>query len=386
MDMGQCSSEGKRRSWPLGGDLLRSRKGIRSRSGGPGLEGNEWREHPSRLHASLLWDSPLRGVGAIPKVGHELVQALRAIGCVVLTRDDVRCPRGLTRARRQQKQAVRVHLRFLPAIRFRHKRFISKGHRVGYTFCESTALSLSDIKALDRLDLVLVPSNFCKDVVVHGFRQAGLSMPVKVVPHGALGPAQYTPPRAGGPTVFLSVAASGKRKGRDILASVFECAFPGREDVELRAVGSATLPSCDPRIKQLGVVSDEALREQMLASHCVVLPTRGEGFCLPALEAGMYGRTCILTAWSGHLDFAGRGDDVYLLDVERMVPRDDGGVGCGNWAEPSHDHLVELLRHVHQNRSECVERGLRYRQRLGNDWSWQAAAESFVRALAILGG
>lgn len=332
---------------------------------------------------SLLWDGPPGTIGALPRVSSEMVRALLAAGVSVVERRGQRpslygCDRG-----RSRRTAVDVHLRFVPARYLGQSRFLPGTRHVGYTFCESTALDGRDLANLARLDAVLVPSTFCRDVVVRELERNGSTVPVKVVPHGVETPGAYHPPSVDGPTVFLAIAAAGKRKGMDVLARAFDAAFDRHADVELRVVGSASIPGANPKVARCGVVSDADLDQEIEGCHCLVLPTRGEGFCLPVLEAAAHGRTSIVTAWSGHLDFARTGEHVYLLNVERFVPRDDGGVGAGLWAEPSLDHLVELLRHVASHREEAIAKGLRFREDVSDRWTWSAAARACIEALDL---
>src|SRR6185295_2786220 len=55
---------------------------------------------------------------------------------------------------------------------------------------------------------------------------------------------------------------------------------------------------------RLGNYSEEGdLARLYHEAHCFVLPTRGEGFGMPILEAMATGLPVIVTGYSGHLDF-----------------------------------------------------------------------------------
>eukprot|EP00455_Lapot_gusevi_P031325 TRINITY_DN3390_c0_g1_i3.p1 TRINITY_DN3390_c0_g1~~TRINITY_DN3390_c0_g1_i3.p1 ORF type:complete len:140 (-),score=4.89 TRINITY_DN3390_c0_g1_i3:26-445(-) len=77
-----------------------------------------------------------------------------------------------------------------------------------------------------------------------------------------------------------------------------------------------------------------------------VLPTRGEGWGLPILEAMMAGLPAIATNWSGHLDFLNDRNG-YLIEVDHMSLAEGADFPQGSrWAEPSVSHLVKLMRQV----------------------------------------
>ena len=85
------------------------------------------------------------------------------------------------------------------------------------------------------------------------------------------------------------------------------------------------------------VLARAEVRDALRAADAFVLPTRGEGFNLPAAEAMAMGLPVIVTNFSGPTDFA-TGANALPLAVAGL--RDDG------LAEPSRAHLRELMRQV----------------------------------------
>ena len=60
-------------------------------------------------------------------------------------------------------------------------------------------------------------------------------------------------------------------------------------------------PHSIPFLQELPMSAMAALYRR---AHAFVLPTRGEGWCLPLLEAMVAGVPSVATAWSGLLEFA----------------------------------------------------------------------------------
>jgi len=97
------------------------------------------------------------------------------------------------------------------------------------------------------------------------------------------------------------------------------------------------------------------------AADAFVLPTRGEGWGRPYMEAMLMGLPVIATRWSGHLEFM---DDetAFLLGCDvvpvaepaiREVPYFRGH----RWAEPSVRHLRQLMRQLVADPEEGERRG-----------------------------
>ena len=102
------------------------------------------------------------------------------------------------------------------------------------------------------------------------------------------------------------------------------------------------------------------------AANCFVLPTRGEGWGRPLMEAMAMGLPTIATRWSGHLEFM-NDRNAYLCEVDRLlkVPpaafREAPLFQGHRWAEPSVDDLRRLLRGVYEGRDVAQDKGTRAR-------------------------
>jgi glycosyltransferase involved in cell wall biosynthesis len=187
---------------------------------------------------------------------------------------------------------------------------------------------------------------------------------------------------------FLSVFQWTQRKGPDVLLEAFISEFKEDEDVALilRCYGrngpeSDLLPEILFRIERnLGVplektppvllvpgfIPNRDLPRLYTSAECFVLPSRGEGWGRPYVEALSSGTPVIATRWSGQMDFL-HDRNSYLIDYKLApTPADtDIEVFAGHeWAEPDVDHLRALLRHVFTHREEARAKAALGRQEM----------------------
>jgi glycosyltransferase involved in cell wall biosynthesis len=214
-----------------------------------------------------------------------------------------------------------------------------------------------------HFDGLLVTSSFVAGAV----RFSGCVLPIKVVPLGVdsiLDLAKAAPRRAAGasangvPLRFLHVSSVFRRKGTDVLVRSYFEEFSGADDVELYIKTFAN-PHNDiaDQIHQLQsehanpprVILDQEFKTERelvdlyLSAHAIVLPTRGEGFNLPAAEAMALGVPVIATGYSAHADFLTEKTG-WPIDY-RLTPA-QGHLSASEslWAEPNPVHLRAIMR------------------------------------------
>jgi glycosyltransferase involved in cell wall biosynthesis len=212
----------------------------------------------------------------------------------------------------------------------------------------------------------------------------GLRTPLKILPHGVNFERfpLLTRRRDGSePYTFGAVGVFSPRKGIDVLVRAFADEFRPNEHVRLVLKATNTdhaLPRLDPRIQIVeGFFDDDVMLQWMGRFDAFVLPSRGEGFGLPGVEAMATGLPLIATNWSGPADYLDPADS-FPLDYELVNP---GGAGVhgtrfwGKWAEPSYEHLRCLLRQLFENRAAAAAMGAAAAARMRRDWTWERVVD-----------
>lgn len=262
----------------------------------------------------------------------------------------------------------------MPQILIEHAdRFCRASGRVrfGWTMSDVTPWPSSWLDGLPWVDEVWVPT----EVDRLRIRSSGWGGSVEVVPLG-VDPGRFHPqatPWAGRPSVgflFVSCFQWSLRKNPDLLFAAFRDEFSHGEDVGLyiKAVpGKADeilsyetrwwLRTPGPQIwLQVQEIADSDLPGLYTSADCFVLPSSGEGWCLPAMEALACGLPVITTDFGAPGEWGREADGrllpgVHLLSCEVAPVRGDMPVyrGC-NWAVPDYDNLRLLMRQAYEER------------------------------------
>jgi glycosyltransferase involved in cell wall biosynthesis len=257
-----------------------------------------------------------------------------------------------------------------------------------------------------RVDRVWVPSEYVRDCYVESGMPAGV---VEVVPNGVDlerfspdGPRQELPREAG--CTFLFVGGSTWRKGTDLLMEAWLQAFGPEDDVQLvvKDFGTSTHyrgQTAGDQLRELAerpdaapvtYIEDDMTPEQLAALYraCDVFVTsyRGEGFCMPALEAMACGLPVVHTGIGPTSEFVPE-DGGWAVPAERAPLRSANGlpelVAEGFVHEVRVDALVEALRQAAADPDERRRRGDSALER-AQDYSWERVAEIAERSLERL--
>ncbi len=272
-------------------------------------------------------------------------------------------------------------------------------YNVGRTIFETDRLSPEWVSRCNLMDEVWVPTEFN----AASFRKSGVTVPLFIIPDGI----DYNFYRPGFHPVpvpgrrgfaFLSIFEWTYRKGWDVLLKAWAESFTPGDDVCLVLRSDhvrGTGPDVESRVvnflRSIGRSKNDVapiiiLRERVpelrmpalyAAVDAFVLPSRGEGWGHPYMQAMSCGIPVIGTRWGGSLDFMNE-QNAYLIATKGLEPVDErmelpfykGHL----WADPSTEHTSFLMKHVFSNRLEAKRKAQKARQDIESLWSWKKGA------------
>ncbi|MFX3624796.1 MAG: glycosyltransferase [Ectobacillus sp.] len=310
----------------------------------------------------------------------------------------------LTNLQHNKLASPLIHYQAAPAYQFHAPRAPIS---IGRTMFETDRLPPGWIEKINELTEIWVPSAFNKET----FAAAGVEEErIFVMPAGLDGK-KYDPKRVTPYQLkdvksfkFLSVFDWNKRKGWDVLVRAFMQEFDPKEDVCLILKVSKWLEqNTHPReeimklARSLGLISiphihiiettftEEEMIQLYKAADAFVLPSRGEGWGRPYMEAMAMALPTIGTRWGGQTAFM-NDTNSYLIDVEGLLPIDRsipyfGQLHGHKWAEPSEEHVRLLMREVYENTAKAKQIGNKARQDILAHFSKEKVAELMYKRI-----
>ncbi len=227
-------------------------------------------------------------------------------------------------------------------------------------FWEETEVPRATIELMERhLDGVLVASTFGRAIL----RNSGLSIPIGIIGCGIdhHSVPEHLPERSlekKAPFRFLHVSSGLARKGIEELFTAYVAAFTSADAVELviKTYDNETnvvrsfyeaLIGHRPNAPVVHVITGSLLDADMQALYAsadaVVLPTRGEGFNLPAAEAMISGTPVLVTGFSAHMDFCDDGT-AWMIEYDFEPSQSHLRTGNSNWVRARAIQLAAVMR------------------------------------------
>jgi glycosyltransferase involved in cell wall biosynthesis len=236
---------------------------------------------------------------------------------------------------------------------------------------------------INMMNIAWLTSTYAKDICEY----SNVSIPTEVVLHTtdvSKYQKQYAPldiPAVDGEFIFYTIADVNNRKNLSALIRAFHTEFDPSEPVSLliKATRYGQHPAkvltelqnhCNqvkaglklhskmeyykPEILVPNVTDDETVYRLHNTCDCFVMPSCGEAWCIPAFDAMAFGKTPIVTNWSGFLDYMTE-DTGWLANC--YMQQAFGGsdsfqsiyTGREKWAVVDIEHLGKCMRQAYEN-------------------------------------
>eukprot|EP00041_Stephanoeca_diplocostata_P020147 m.444507 g.444507 ORF g.444507 m.444507 type:complete len:313 (+) comp21489_c0_seq26:1200-2138(+) len=203
-------------------------------------------------------------------------------------------------------------------------------------------------------------------------------------------------------TQFLSIFKWETRKGWEILLEAYVSEFSAEDNVRLVLLTNAFHTNADlsdqvqafverltakgtsspPYIEVIDThVAEKDLPYLYKMSDVFVLPSHGEGWGRPHVEAMAMQVPVIATNWSGPTAYLDETNG-FPLSIDGLVTVREGPFRKFNkWAQPSTAHLRQLLRFTHEHPEVVESRGLRAREDMVRRFNPRVVANQVVQRL-----
>ena len=279
-----------------------------------------------------------------------------------------------------------------------------KGTNIQWVVFESTLVPPTVMSTMLTADQVWVPSTWGQSVLIAN----GLD-PVRceVVPEG-VDTNQYHPyaPRVNTPIrTYLTMGKYELRKSIIETVYAWHQEFGNDPDVELviktdhffnkeakyneltRWIGELGLTNV--RV-MWGSVTAADMADLYQQAHVFVLPSKGEGWGLPLIEAAAVGLPIITTMYSAHTEFLQHIQSsvipveydmvpIACQDYQLFYPTPDGN--WGSWAQPRIDSIRQALKQSRQSYDYLHKRARENSSIIRNNFSWAQSADRALQTL-----
>jgi len=252
-----------------------------------------------------------------------------------------------------------------------------------FTMFEGTTLPDIYVENMKKANYLIAPSTWVKEK----FDQYFPPEYTFVCPHGVEPVYSYhkrSLPKRGEPFIYLWVGAPNPRKGyEELIVTWKHFGFINDRSALLYVKTTrveGTEQKCNVFLDGRKLTLHQLVNVYKRA-HCFVMPSRGEGFGLTAIEAMRTGLPCIATDYSGMRDFFDA-DVGYPVSYDMakgtvMFPgtkmKHDTEV-----AMPKVEEIAEKMIWIRQNYAEALKKGWEAHKRIASQFTWPRSAKILV--------
>lgn len=261
--------------------------------------------------------------------------------------------------------------------------------RLANYFWEESEIPPTMTRLLNRyLDGLIAPTTFCQ----RAFRNSGVRIPIAIggcgVDHLAIG-ARSRSEVAGRRFRFGHVSSGMARKGVEELFAAYAMAFRAGENVELLVKTHHNVSNIveelyrrafvdRPNAPSVKIIFDDLDDVEMDRFYdlvdALVLPTRGEGYNLPAAEAMARGLPVLVTRYSGQMDFC-NDENSWLIDYRFESSGSHVNKSGAIWARADAGDLAAKMRGLFENRENAtMQNKVEAARGTGTDLTWMSVA------------
>ena len=280
-------------------------------------------------------------------------------------------------------------------------------YSIARTMFETDRIPEKWVPRLNKMDEIWVPTAFH----VASFAYSGVVREKLFVVPEAVDSIMFTPagdryalppptaPHCSDEFTFLSVFKWERRKGWDVLLKAFFNEFLHDECVRLviktkpfytdfegetiqeyaKRYAFDNIAGLNKELPALHVIETpiDDMPSLFRAADAFVLPSRGEGWGRPVAEAMATSLPVLATNWSGPAAFINE-ENAYPVRVDRTTLVSGHEEEGHKWAEPSQEHLQELMRHVFENANQARAKGARGRRDMIEKYSPEKVASIVI--------
>jgi glycosyltransferase involved in cell wall biosynthesis len=263
--------------------------------------------------------------------------------------------------------------------------------KIGWAFLESTKLTYYHRDHCNRMNYIIVNSEWMKDVLI----SSGVTVPIYIIPpcidsnkfH------YYSERMFPRPFTFLHNGFLQERKNPFQMLDGYISTFPDDGKTRFIVLSKYIKEVEDMMLAKYGhrkdiefILNKTPLPiKELLALYkqadCYVNISHGEGLSIPDMEAMSTGLPVIGSNWDTRSVFLD--DEVgWMVKINGFTKAYTGMIDiCGQWADYDTDDYVRLLKYVTEHPEEAREKGRKAAERIRIDFSPQRAALALDRIL-----